>query len=65
MQSLGEIRNLNKLMAVMTPPDCLKWPETPQPRPGYMKKYISSNIDLATIVVLISNFTQPLVKLWF
>ena len=49
-------------MAVMAPPDCLKWPETPQPRPGYIKKYISCNIDLATIVVLISNFTQPPVK---
>ena len=34
-------------MAVMTPPDRLKWPETPQPRPGYIKKYISGNIDLA------------------
>ena len=51
-------------MAVMAPPDCLKWPETPQPRPGYIKKYISSNIVLANIVVVISNFTQPLVKLW-
>ena len=50
-------------MAVMAPPDCLKWPETPQPRPGYIKKYISGNINLATIVVLILNFTQPLVKL--
>ena len=29
----------------------------------YIKKYISGNIVLATIVVLISNFTQPLVKL--
>ena len=51
-------------MAVMALPDCLKWLETPQPRPGYIKKYISGNIVLATIVVLISNFTQPLVKLW-
>jgi len=28
-KSLGKIQNQNILMAVMTPPDCLKWPETP------------------------------------
>ena len=33
-KSLGKIRNHNMLMAEMTSPDCLKWPETPQPRPG-------------------------------
>ena len=36
-------------MAVMALPDCLKWLETPQPRPGYIKKYISGYIDLVTI----------------
>ena len=30
----GKIRNHNMLMAVMTLSDCLKWPETPKPRPG-------------------------------
>ena len=33
----AEIRNLNMLMAVMTPPDPLKWPKTPQSRPGWLK----------------------------
>ena len=47
-------------MAVMTPPDCLEWSETPKSWPDYIKKNISGNIDLAIIVVLISNFTQPL-----
>ena len=32
--SLGEIQNHNVLMVVMTPPDCLKLPEAPQPSPG-------------------------------
>ena len=30
---LGEFQNYNMLMAVVTPPDCLKWPETSQSRP--------------------------------
>ena len=33
-KSSGEIRNHNILMAVMKPPDCLKWPETLQSWPG-------------------------------
>ena len=28
---LVKIRNHNMLMVVMTPPDCLKWPETSSP----------------------------------
>ena len=41
------------LMAVMTPPDCLKRPETPKPRSGLIEKYISGNTDQASIFVLI------------
>ena len=46
-------------MAAMTPPDCLKPPSYSR----LIKKYISGNIDLAIMFVLIMNFTQLLVKL--
>jgi hypothetical protein len=49
-KSLGEFRKHNMLMAIMKLPDCLKWPETPQAS----LKYITGNIDLPIMFVLIS-----------
>ena len=49
----AEIWNLNMLMAVMTPPDPLKWPKTPQSRPGWLK-----STYLVTLI-------YPLCLFWF
>ena len=47
-------------MSVMRPPDCLKQLETPHFRPWLIKKYITRNIALHIMFVLILNFEQIL-----